>query len=99
MPLLLKKRNIRHAPWRIIYQYPPGQAHATSGRTEAELPECGFRTKREAQPFYDRLLAIGDWDQHPTWDAALRQQAGDILEETPMRQQVQTLQKRDPWRK
>lgn len=94
MPLTLTKLATRHSPWRIVYHYPPGRWHPTSGQGTAEVPDCGFRTKRDALPFLARLEAVGDWDQWEQFTMDQEAQVQAILDDTPMRQALHALRQR-----
>jgi hypothetical protein len=86
MPLIIHKLSYSRAPWRIVL--------VRDSQPIRGLPDCGFRLKRDAAPFLERLQAIGDWDQWETFTDAQAAQVHAILEETPMRQELHRLMQR-----
>lgn len=86
MPLTIHKLSYSRSPWRIVL--------VRDHQPVRGLPDCGFARRRDAQPFLERLQAVGDWDQYEAFTDAQHEQVQAILDDTPMRQGLYGLMRR-----
>lgn len=75
MSLSIKRFGYSSSPWRIALN---DEEFRVGGQ-----PYFCFQLKRDAKPFLDRLLAVGEWKLPLVFDESQVRAVGEIIKDTP----------------